>query len=240
MQQTLSLLFTFFASQLIISQVVINELDVDTPGTDTQEFIELKTPAANTPLDGYVLVLFNGSTGGMDSSYYALDLDGAVTDENGLLLIGAETVTPTPQLIMPSNLIQQGADAVAIYQGNNFDFPGGTLATATNLIDALVYDTSDPDDIGLLSLLGETVQINENENGNKTTESIQLNNDGTYSVATPTPNAITISTAQEEYIEGDTFNITFTAQTNVASDVTFSFTLNNFGFKIQLSLVLLL
>jgi len=221
MKKVILLLLAFFTSQLIISQVVINELDADTPSSDTQEFIELKTPAPNTPLDGYVLVLFNGSSSGMDTSYYALDLDGAVTDENGLLLIGATTVTPFPQLLMPGTLIQQGADAVAIYQGNDFDFPGGTLATTTNLVDALVYDTSDADDTGLLSLLGETVQINENDNGNKTTESIQLNNDGnTYTITTPTPrqlndgsgvvfNPIEISIAQALYDEGDTFDITW-------------------------------
>lgn len=242
MKKIVLFFIVLFSIQLIQSQVVINELDCDTPGSDTQEFIELKTPAPNTPLDGYVLVLFNGSSSGMDSSYYALDLDGAVTDENGLLLIGASTVTPFPQLLMPATLIQQGADAVAIYQGNDFDFPGGTLATSTNLIDALVYDTSDADDVGLLSLLGETNQINENANGNKTTESIQLNNNGTtYTVTTPTPrqlndgsgvvfNPITISTTQTLYNEGDTFDITFTSQTNVSADATFSFTLDNFGF----------
>ena len=41
------------------SQVVINELDADTPGTDQLEFIELKSASPNFPLDGYVLVFFN-------------------------------------------------------------------------------------------------------------------------------------------------------------------------------------
>src|SRR5690606_15121287 len=49
-----------------------------------------------------------------------------------------------------------------------------------NLIDALVYDTDDTDDTGLLTGLGETIQYNENENAAGQTESIQRNLDGTY------------------------------------------------------------
>lgn len=242
MRSIIIIIAVLICNQLSTAQVVINELDCDTPGTDTLEFIELKTPSANTSLDGYVLVLFNGSSSGMDSSYYAKDLDGTTTDENGLLVLGSTTLTPFPQVLIPSNIIQQGADAVAIYQADDTDFPDGTLATTTNLIDALVYETGDPEDVTLQTLLGETFQIDENLNGNKTTESIQLNNDGTsYAVTTPTPrqlndgsgvvfNPITISTTQTQYGEGETFNITFTAETNVTADATFSFTLNNFGF----------
>ncbi len=243
MKKIFTLLFILCSNQLIIGQVVINELDCDTPSTDTQEFIELKTSSPNTSLDNYVLVLFNGSDSGMDSSYYALDLDGQTTDENGLLLLGSDTVTPFPQVLIPSNIIQQGTDAVAIYLADDTDFPSGTLATTTNLIDALVYETGDPEDTVLQGLLGETFQIDENLNGNKTTESIKLNNDNTtYTVGTPSPralndgtgvlfNPITISTMQTLYDEGDTFDITFTAQNNVTADVTFSFTLDNFGFN---------
>lgn len=242
MRTILTILITLISIQFSFGQVVINELDCDTPGTDTLEFIELKTPLPNTSLDGYVLVLFNGSSSGMDSSYYAKDLDGTTTDENGLLVLGSTTLIPFPQVIIPSNLIQQGADAVAIYQADETDFPDGTLATTTNLIDALVYETGDPEDATLQSLLGETFQIDENLNGNKTTESIQLDNDGVnYTVTTPTPrqlndgtgvifNPITISTLDTQYGEGEAFDITFTADNNVTEDTTFSFTLNNFGF----------
>lgn len=178
-----------------------------------------------------------------DSSYYALDMDGTMTDENRLLLLGSETMTPFPQLIIPSNIIQNGADAVAVYQANDTDFPEGTLATTINLIDALVYETGDPEDEQLQTFLGETFQVDENLNGKKTTESIKLNNDGlTYTVGIPSPrvlndgsgvafNPITISTIQTSYGEGDVFDITFTAQNNVSEDVTFDFTINNSGFN---------
>ena len=78
------------------SQIVINELDCDTPGTDDKEFVELLSETPNFPLDGYVIVFFNGSASvstGLDRSYLALDLDGYTTDINGLFLIGSNTVS---------------------------------------------------------------------------------------------------------------------------------------------------
>jgi len=238
----LGLILLFQAS---FGQVVINELDCDTPSTDTLEFVELKSNTTNFALDGYVVVFFNGNPASstVNKSYLTIDLDGYSTDVNGLLLIGSTLVSPFPQLIIAANRIQNGADAVAIYQADATDFPEGTLATQTNLIDALMYDTSDSDATALMALLGETVQINENENGNKDTESIQLNNDGTtYTVATPTPrqlndgsgivlNGITISVDQNEYDEGDVFDITFTSETNVTENLDLTFSLNNGGFN---------
>ena len=136
---TLLFLFLF---QFINAQIVINELDSDTVSIDDQEFLELKSDTPNFPLDGYVVVFFNGSASGGNSSYLAIDLDGYATDINGLLLIGSITVSPFPQLIIAPNLIQNGADAVAIYQADDIDFPEGTLATQTNLIDALMYSSA--------------------------------------------------------------------------------------------------
>lgn len=240
MKQLITLLGFLCFSHLTYAQVVINELDCDTPGIDDQEFVELKSDAPNASLDGYVLVFFNGSTSGADSSYFTIDLDGYTTDNNGLLLIGSDTVTPFPQLLIAANVIQNGADAVALYTGDDTDFPEGTLATQANLIDALVYGTNDSDDTELMALLGVSEQINEGPGNN--TNSIQRNNDGSYFVGTPTPrllndgsgevyNAISISTSQSQFNEGDVFDIVFTAQQNVTSDVVFSITLDYFGFN---------
>ena len=239
MKKIITILSLFIVSISYSQAVVINELDCDTPGIDYGEFVELKSATPNFALDGYVLVFFNGSSSGGDSSYFALDLDGAVTDVNGLLLIGSDTVTPYPQVFIGENLIQNGADAIAIYQGNDYDFPEGTLATTTNLVDALVYDTSDADDTVLMSLLGVTEQINEGPGNN--TNSIQRNNDGSYTSTTPTPrqlndgsgvilNALEIAVSQTQVDEGASFDITFTAQSNVDSDYSFSFVMSNQGF----------
>ncbi len=241
MKQIITLGLFLLMSQFIISQIVINELDSDTPSIDTVEFIELKSNTPNFPLDGYVVVLFNGSTNGGDSSYFTIDLDGYSTDINGLLLIGSTNVSPVPQLLISTNKIQNGADAVAVYLGSWFDFPDGTLATTTNLIDALAYDTSDADDIVLMGLLGLTQQINENINGNKDNESIQRNNDGTYTVKAPTPrqlndgsgvvlNGVSFTVAQTQYTEGDSFDITFTTEQVVTEVLNFDIVLSNNTF----------
>lgn len=87
--KTFSISLLCLLSQFIYCQdIIINESDSDTPGVDTAEFIELKTPQPNSPLDGYVLVLFNGSKSGGDSSYFALNLDGFTSDFNGLFVLG--------------------------------------------------------------------------------------------------------------------------------------------------------
>ncbi|OUR92188.1 endonuclease I [Flavobacteriales bacterium 34_180_T64] len=239
MKNIITILVFQWIGLMSFGQIVINELDCDTPSIDNKEFVELKSDVPNFTMDGYVLVFFNGSSSGGDSSYFTIDLDGLTTDVNGLFLIGSASVIPFPQFLIPENVIQNGADAVAIYQASDFDFPEGTLATTTNLIDALVYDTSDSNDANLMALLGETEQINEGSSNN--TNSIQRNNDGTYTSTTPTPrqlndgsgvifNAITVSVGQFQYNEGETFDITFTADTDVTSDLNFNISLSNEGF----------
>jgi predicted extracellular nuclease len=180
----------------IATDVVINELDSDTPSSDVLEFIELfDGGTGNTSLDGLVLVLFNGNG---DVSYSAFDLDGYTTDANGYFLMGNSGVTPTPGLIFGNGVLQNGADAAALYEGDADDFPNGTAVTTNNLVDAIVYDTDDDDDSGLLILLnsGEP-QVNENSAGDKDNHSNQRipNGDGgkrntsTYGQYVPTPGA---------------------------------------------------
>jgi len=244
MKNYLNLLLFLIISQFSIGQVVINELDCDTPGIDDKEFVELKSDVPNFDLDGFVLVFFNGSSSGADSSYFAIDLDGLTTDVNGLLLIGSDSVTPFPQYLISANVIQNGADAVAIYQANDFDFPEETLATTANLIDALVYDTSDSDDTALMALLGVTEQINEGSGNN--TNSIQrfvdIDENVTYMSTVPTPralndgggvvfNALSMSTALTQYDEGYSFDITFTSENNVSAELIFDISLDNGTFN---------
>ncbi|MFC0605281.1 endonuclease [Winogradskyella pulchriflava] len=240
------ILFILFVSLTTYAQVlVINEFDPDSPSTDTAEFIELKSATPNFSTDGYILVFFNGSSSGADSSYMVIDLDGYTTDNNGLLVIGSEGVSPFPQVLISENVIQNGADALGVYQASVNDFPEGTLATQTNLIDAMVYGTNDADDTDLLTLLGETIQYNDNGT-NANPRSIQRFVDGmdneSYSTATPTPrrendgsgipiNPVFISVAESQYDEGESFDITFISETNVTSDLNFTISLNNFGFN---------
>ena len=140
--------------------VIINEFDSDTfntPATDYAEFIELfSTTGTTTSLDGLTLVLFNGNG---DTSYRTLDLTGQSTDANGYFVAGTTSVPGANDttLLGAGNILQNGADAIALYNGA---FAGGA-ATTSNLIDAVVYGTADPVDNELLAALGETVQFDE-------------------------------------------------------------------------------
>ncbi|MBL6877673.1 MAG: endonuclease [Flavobacteriaceae bacterium] len=241
MYKTITLIFISFFYINTYSQLFINEIDSDTYSVDQLEFIEIKSESPNFSLDGYIIVLFNGSSNGSDSSYLAIDLNGFQTDLNGLFLIGNNNVSPSAQIIVPNNSIQNGADAVAIYQAPLSDFPNSTLATTTNLVDALVYDTSDSDDENLMQLLGVNIQINENENGNKDFESIQRSNNGSYFVDTPTPrevnegngvflNGINFSFDQDFYNEGDQIQINFTTEEALQESITIFFNLEYQNF----------
>ncbi len=175
------------------AQVLINEVDADNPSTDTAEFVELVgTPGAS--LTGTVVVFYNGSN---DLSYAAFDLDGMSLDVNGLFVLGNTAVTGV-DLVFTDNSLQNGQDAVALYTANASDFPTNTAVTTTGLIDALVYDTSDPDDAGLLVLLnGGQPQVDENGAATGTTVSMQRCPDGAggarnttgYLLRPPTPNS---------------------------------------------------
>ena len=236
-----------FALLLLISsfsfaQLVINEFDSDTPSTNDKQFIEIKSATPSFPLNGYVLVLFNGTGSQANLSYFTLDLDGIITDLNGLALIGNSMVSPVPGELITDSTFQNGPDGAAIYLGNATDFPAGTTATTANLIDALVYDTNDAAASALMTALGVTVQIDENLNGLQTTQSIQRKNDGTYEVKLPTPgatndgsgfiyNGLSINVAASEYTEGQSLDITFTTQTNVTSPLTFNYSLSSGNFN---------
>ncbi|MBL8740492.1 MAG: hypothetical protein JNK04_05340 [Myxococcales bacterium] len=151
--------------------IVINEVDVDTPGTDALELVELYDGGAgNADLSGLVLVFFNGST---DASYTAIDLDLQTTSATGFFVAGNLAVAGV-DVTFNNNTLQNGQDAVALYVGNGADFPTNAPVTANNLIDAIVYDTSDPDDPTLVATLtpGQP-QIDEDMNANPSSQSMQ-------------------------------------------------------------------
>ncbi|WP_299134858.1 endonuclease [uncultured Tenacibaculum sp.] len=173
--------------------LVINEVDADTAGSDTLEFVEIYDGGkGNTSLDGFVIVMYNGSN---NLSYGAYDLAGQTTNAEGYFVLG-NTAVANVNMTLPSNGLQNGADAVALYRGNATSFANGTSVTTTDLIDALVYDTNDSDDAELLVLLNTgQAQINEDQLGDKDGHSSQripngdggVRNTSTYTQATPTP-----------------------------------------------------
>ncbi len=182
--------------------VIINEVDADTPGTDVAEFVELYDGGAgNTSLAGLALVFFNGSN---DLSYATYDLVGFSTNADGYFVLGNAGVLPAPSITFASNGLQNDADAVALYMDDASNFPNNTPVTTANLVDALVYDTSDADDAELLVLLNAgQPQVNENGAGSGADHSNQrcpngsggALNTGTFAQFAPTPGAVNVCVA---------------------------------------------
>jgi hypothetical protein len=129
------------------TDVRINELDMDQPGTDNDEFIEL-FGVPGTSLDGLALVFFTGAS---NTVYDAYDLDGFSIGDNGFFVLGSSTV-PNVDMIL-NGPIENGEDAVALFAADASQWPGGTPVGNTGLVDALVYGTDDPDDAELLAAL---------------------------------------------------------------------------------------
>ena len=227
------------------SQVVINEIDADTPSSDTVEFIELKSVTPNFSLDGYVLVLFNGTASGTGNlSYLAIDLDSYLTDVNGIIHFGNSLVSPTPAILIANGVLQNGPDAAALYQGNATDFPINTVATTTGLIDALAYSNSaTTQPTALMTIFGLSTCVNENVNSAAATESIQRKTDGTYEVKTPTAGMnndgsgtpltyLSLDAHTSVITEGTALDITFTSTQPISgSALNISFTVNNGSFN---------
>jgi predicted extracellular nuclease len=193
-QMAANFVFSFTtANAPVANNIIINELDSDTPGTDAAEFVELYDGGVgNTSLTGLVVVFYNGAT---DVSYRAIDLDGFSTNAQGYFTLGNTGVSGV-DVTFPGNTLQNGEDAVALYAANASDFPTNTPVTLTNLRDAVVYDTNDADDPGLLVLLNAgQPQVDESSGTAPDVDSIGRcpNGDGgarnttTYVARTPTP-----------------------------------------------------
>ncbi|XP_066465567.1 uncharacterized protein [Tiliqua scincoides] len=128
-------------SQLNASSVLINEVNlVSSP--EEFEFVELQGPPS-TELKDLVLVLVEGQT---QEIYFAMEVRGK-TSPDGLLLIGAAQAKISVDLQFPPNhsgpLLRAGANAIALYVGKSSGFVPGAAASTTDLLDALVYTTTE-------------------------------------------------------------------------------------------------
>ena len=184
---------------LTVIRLQINESDADTvntPATDALEFVEISTGVPNVNLAKYTLVFWNGSN---NQSYRAMELN-VDADANGLILLGTTNVMPRPAITFPGNTLQNGEDGIAIHQALPTAYPNNTpIANASRIIDALVYETGDPDATVLLNaLLGPTaaerVQIDEGTGTVAEMNAIQRCGNGRrnglkFGVSAPTPGA---------------------------------------------------
>ena len=171
------------------AQILINEFDADQTGTDNAEFVELIGPA-NGSLSGMSLVLFNGSS---DVSYASFDLSSQSLGADGLfVLCGSSTIVAGCDLVVSpaTNLIQNGEDAIALYMAPASSFPTGTAPTTTGLVDAVVYGTLDPRDLGLLSALGRSVQFEDELTTSLQRLNVGMGRTGLFYPIAPTPGAL--------------------------------------------------
>ncbi|XP_074014867.1 uncharacterized protein [Numenius arquata] len=121
-------------------RLLINEVNADSPGEDTSEFVELYHTSGQTArLDGYYLVFYNGNG---NQAYKVLNLQGKVTNSQGFFLIGSSSVNPA--MVIPKNTIQNGPDAIALYYGK-LNYKEGMGVTNYGLVDALVHKTKKTD-----------------------------------------------------------------------------------------------
>jgi len=66
--------------------------------------------------------------------------------------IGNNAVSPVPNRYMPDGTIQNGPDGIGLYLGNSSNFVNGTtVATTTNLVDAMVHKTNDANPTSLMT-----------------------------------------------------------------------------------------
>lgn len=169
----LAFLFLLIINGTIHAAIVISELDCDTESTDTAEFVEILNTgpeAYDFSADPVVLVFFDGND---DASYRAVDLGGTL-EPGEMLVVGQPAVLPAPDIVIESSFIQNGADAIALYLGDSSAWLSDTPASG-GYIDALVYGTDDPDDVGLLQVFDvlNGIQVDEHANDNKDYDSIQ-------------------------------------------------------------------
>lgn len=163
---------------------VLNEIDADQDSTDSAEFIEIYDGGVgNASLDGLTVALFNGNG---EAAYNTISLDGLSTNADGFFVIGSANVPNVDLVAFTTNGLQNGADAVALYDG-----PPPLAATTDNLLDAVVYGTADADDAELLAALGQSVQADESANGNSVGDALarQPDETGEFIAQAPTPGA---------------------------------------------------
>ncbi|GAB4173904.1 MAG: hypothetical protein Kow0020_09240 [Wenzhouxiangellaceae bacterium] len=183
--------------------VLINELDAVAAAAD--EFVELYDGGAGqTDLTGLALVFYDGSA----QVYAALDLDGLNTSAQGYLVAGGAATSP--DVTLPAALAD-GAAAVALVIGDAVDYPPGTPADASGVIDAIVYDSGQAPAPGLAVLLepGEP-QVSEAQACQATLDSLQRCPNGSggrrrtssYATAAPSPGAANTACPVGDYYAG--------------------------------------
>lgn len=103
-----------------VPDVVINEVRIDDPGADDDEYVELFTPTAGSvSLGRLFLVVIGDGSGGSGVVERAIDLSGQSIDD-GYFLVGSEIMLlATPDLTAPANFLEN-SDNISILLVSDF------------------------------------------------------------------------------------------------------------------------
>ena len=144
--------------------LVVSEIDTQTPAPDASEFVELYNPgAADVDLSDYAVVLYDGAT---DAVYAAYDLDDFEAPASGYFVVcgDATLVDECDADLDAGDFLRTGPAAVALFRGRAVDFATGQAVTmppaGATLVDALVYGPG-ADDTALITALGADDQYDE-------------------------------------------------------------------------------
>ncbi|XP_048869717.1 uncharacterized protein si:ch211-183d21.1 [Brienomyrus brachyistius] len=173
------------------SCLIISEVNADNPKLDTTEFVELyHTSGKAASLDGYTLVFYNGNG---NVAYKVLNLSSHTTDSRGFFLVGSADVQPKPAIILPPNTVQNGPDAIVLYQGDAERYSEKMTITTVGLMDAIVYSTrqsTDAESMADILTPGSPAFI-EDDSVHKSDESMERcwlsSGSGTFQVGLPSP-----------------------------------------------------
>ncbi|WP_272427825.1 M4 family metallopeptidase [Polyangium jinanense] len=122
---------SFTAPAATTADLVINEIDYDTVGTDSSEYVEIYNPAGGAvSLSGCALVLVNGANGAV---YSTVDLSPA-----GSLAAGQYLVVGASAVVVPA-----GAKRINVPTSTNIlqnDTEGVALVCGSSVVDKLSYE----------------------------------------------------------------------------------------------------
>lgn len=137
-----------------VSGIVVNEVDIDQPGVDTTEFIELLVIGnQNYDLQGHELRLADGTTG---TVYQTIPLSGIVAAGTYLTFCADNVLTPNCDVVVPQmgGFIQDaGPAAIAIFDGasvvDTLSYGGSSVAPYTEGSGVGLVDDAANADAGL-------------------------------------------------------------------------------------------
>ena len=104
--------------------VLVNEVRIDDPGTDDDEYIELYAPSANVSLSRLFVVVIGDGTGGSGVVERVIDLNGQSITGNYFLIGSTSMTLATPDFTQAPNFLEN-SDNISIILVSDFTGASG-------------------------------------------------------------------------------------------------------------------